>query len=216
MGNILHRSLEGDAPEEEKDNKAPEGDKDDKSKEGDESEDESIPDGVDPIEYWKEKAKKSKDDLENYKSKDLSEEASKRKLKEGDAKATTQTEKEVISVLNKQNEQNALKAVVNSKSNHYIPELVPDNQYNEIIQYLPRIIDKSSIKSIVKALKIAVRTWKAENGVEDDKDSKTKKNDLYVSKTKHSSSGSKEAKKEGRTFIQKGGGMETWFPKKSK
>lgn len=226
----IERSLDGDQDnkdhvedEDLKKKDSPTKDDDgDKDEEGSSSADESesddsekIPDGVDPAEYWKEKYKKSLEDAENYKQERAASEAEKRNLDKGDDKKFTDDEEKVLAVLHKQNEKNALRAVVNSKSKFYIPELVPDNQYNEIIRYLPRVVDKSSIKSIVKSLQVAVRSWKFANGVEDDKEPKKKKNDLHVTKSKTSSSPSSKdsGKGSGRNFIKKSDGMDSWYKK---
>lgn len=77
------------------------------------------------------------------------------------------TEERINKVLFKQNEKFALREVIDSRSTNYIEELANDNKYKEIINYLPRNYDKSSKESIIKALKIAVNSWKYDNNIQD-------------------------------------------------
>jgi len=126
---------------------------------------------------------KAESDLGNYRQGLISEKAKKRTLVtqnvEQDSKEVVantdiqkQNEQIVLSVLEKQNERKVLRDVINPKSEVFIPELVDDNQYNEIIGYLPRNLDKLNQSSIVRALKIATKLWKEENNIQEKKPDK--------------------------------------------
>jgi len=152
-------------------------------------------------------------DRDNYKQGMLSAKAAKRSLVEPKAEEAEQVdvnEEIVVGVLSKQTEKSALKNTINPKHADYIQELIDDNQYNEIIGYLPRNVDKTSYESIVKGLKLATKLWKEERGIVD-KPVK-KQVDLHTSKAVASSSGNVEVKKpQGRKILKTGRGAGTWY-----
>ena len=148
---------------------------------------------------------------DNYKQGMLSAKASKRSLAEVEEKSTVDVNEEVVmGVLSKQKEKEALKNTISPKHQDYIPELIDDNQYNEIIGYLPRNVDKTSYESIVKGLKLATKLWKEERGIVD-KPVK-KQTDLHTTKSTSSSSGNVEVKKaSGRKILKGGSGPAGWY-----
>ena len=70
----------------------------------------------------------------------------------------------IRNVLYKENEKKVLKAVVDEDSPLYIPELVSDKNFQEVIGFLPRSFDKSSQESIHHGLRVAVRLWEEFKG----------------------------------------------------
>lgn len=162
------------------------------------------------IDYWKEKARKAEEERDNYKQGLLS--AKKKRNLDVDRKEDKLDvdEDKVASVLNKRNEAAALEEVVDPNSDAYIPELVNDAQYNEIIGYLPRNLDKSSPKKIVKALKLATKMWKSENGIEDKPKSTDKKGELSALSSVPSGKPSTE-KKQTRTILRKQNSIDDWY-----
>ena len=121
--------------------------------------------------------------------------------------------------LERRNEKSVLKKVVEEGHPMYIPELVEDKSFSQIIQFLPRNVDRSSEDSIHKALKRAVKLWKDENGIEEKTDKSEKKKVVAeLAKTEGSGgSGSpaKETKPSGRKILQSNSrGIDTWYPKK--
>ena len=65
--------------------------------------------------------------------------------------------------------------MINPKHTDYISELVDDSQYNEILGYLPRKIDQTSQDGILRALRLAVNSWKLDKGIVGDTDVKKTK-----------------------------------------
>ena len=178
------------------------------------SEDEDvIPDGMDPAEYWKGQAQKARENEANYKQGMLSAKAKKRNLEAPAAPATQQVdvnEAVVENVLNKRNENLALQNTINPKHADYIPELVDDLKYSEIIAYLPRSMDKSDYGSIVKSLKLATKLWKEDKGI---KDPVKPKGNVPGSKTSQASSAAPiKPQKFERKFLGKSGqSMKDWY-----
>ena len=122
----------------------------------------------------------------------------------------------VLSVLEKQNEKKVLRDVIDPRSSNYIPELVDDTQYNEIIGYLPRNLDKSHPDTIVRALKLATKMWKEDNGIEDKPADKGKSvlADLATGKTSASSGATPpKEQKGGRRIIKPTVPMSDWYKK---
>ncbi|MFH2030827.1 MAG: hypothetical protein ABIJ40_09480 [Bacteroidota bacterium] len=130
---------------------------------------------------------------DNYKQGMLSAKAKKRGLQITDEEQpkVDLNEKVVMGVLEKQSEKAALRNTINSKHGDYIPELVDDANYQEIVAYLPRSMDKSDYGSIVKSLKIATRMWKEDKGI--NYKSPKKDTGLQTSKTSTVSGSKKEA-----------------------
>lgn len=199
------------------------------------------------LDYWKKRAEKAERNEANYREGMLSAKAAERSL-DGTRKATPPKkevvveheeeeeddteedeeskknssvdvgEEKVLSVLYKQNERAALKSVHNPRSQEFIPELMDDRNYYQIIGYLPRNIDRSNPASIVKALKIAVRNWKEDNDIKDEKpkdDQKAVKANLAT--VQNSSGGTAKAKPKqntGRKIIKPTTRMGDWYSKK--
>lgn len=160
-------------------------------------------------EAWKERAEKAEALLVKYRE-DLKGLANKARKKEPDL------DKRIISTLHKENEKRILKSVVDKNSPRFIEELVDDKQFNEIVGYLPRSLDRSSEDSIHSALKVAVTVWKTMNGKEE-KEKKEKKNietDLSASTTTGGGNKETEAKAEDRRFFRKSPDINSWYPAK--
>lgn len=137
---------------------------------------------------WKARAEKAELERDNYKQGMLSAKAKKRNLEEDAPRSEHPDVNEavVLEVLGKQSEKKALQNTIDAKHQDYIPELVDDTKYNEIIAYLPRNMDKSDYGSIVKSLKLATKLWKEDKGI---KDPVQKKNSVPGSKTTLASGG---------------------------
>jgi len=183
----------------------------------DESNDESDDDSEEETVTLKKKDyEKLVTEKENYKTGLISAKAKKRDLGEG---TTTEkvdvTEEKINSVLNKKIEKEVLRNVIDAKHSDYIPELVDDAQYAEIITYLPRNIDRSSHSGITRALRLATKMWKEDKGIKDTVASNKKAADVAaVRKTTSGHEAPKKTKVKGERKIIKGGpGMESWFPK---
>jgi hypothetical protein len=177
-----------------------------------ESEDEESED-EESIEALRAELDQAKSDRDNYKKGMLSAKSKKRAEAgiTGDVVAVGDVnEQAVTAVLERRTEKEALVNTINAGHDDYIPELVKDSQYQEIIGYLPRNIDKTSYASIVKGLKLATKMWKSDRGI---KDKSTKKsNSLNTSKSGVASGESGKTKKSGnRKIIQKEKGVGTWY-----
>jgi len=167
--------------------------------------------GEESVEALKARLQKAEEDRDNYKQGMLSAKGKKRG-EEGLTKTvkTNVSEEAVMKVLAKREEQKALQNTISPKHSDYIPELVDDNQYQEIIGYLPRNVDKTSYESIVRGLKLAVKMWKEERGIVDKQSKKT--TDLHTTKSSVAGdSGKTELKKSERKILQKRSGPESWF-----
>ena len=133
------------------------------------------------------------------------------------------TEERILNVLYKQNEREALQNITLPSHPDYIPELVDDLQYNEIINYLPRNIDKKSSKGIVRALRTAVVAWKHDRGLNDTNNEfkKGKRQGLAEARVKdltstnnNTISGSKNFRtppKGERKILKKASTPQTWY-----
>lgn len=133
-------------------------------------------------------------DRDNYKQGLLVAKAKKRTI-EPEKPAKPDANREVVlKVLYEENEKKVLKKIISPDSDSYIPELVDDMQYQEIIGYLPRNFDKSSEGSIVKALKMATKLWKEDKGIKD-KPAKTALNDVSEPKSGNNNTETKERKR---------------------
>ena len=130
------------------------------------SEDKKIEEKEEQVTLSKNEYEKLTSDLGNYRKATIESKVKTRTLgmtppaDEDDGGAV---EKKVWNVLYQKNQNDALRSVLNPKSEYYIPELDPDDQYNEIISYLDGRLDKSSTETIIKGLKRAVLAWKYEN-----------------------------------------------------
>jgi hypothetical protein len=177
-----------------------------------ESEDEESED-EDSVEALKAELEQAKSDRDNYKKGMLSAKGKKR-AEEGIDEDTTEhvdvNEATVLAVLGKKTEKEALSNTLIPKHKDYIPELVDDNQYQEILGYLPRNIDKTSYNSIVKGLKLATKMWKSDKGIKD----KSSKKSTILNTTKSGTVSGKTGtvKKDGvRKLIKKQDGATTWY-----
>lgn len=120
------------------------------------------------IEELKARLAKAESDRDNYKQ-GLLEAKAKRKtpsqlVNEKQEKVDIAREK-ILDILNEENERKALREVINPQSQNYIPELIDDSSYMEIIGYLPRNFDRTSPDRIARALKIATYNWKVDKGI---------------------------------------------------
>lgn len=121
------------------------------------------------------------------------------------------TEDSIRAVLYKDNEKKVLKEVVKPTSTFYIAELVDDKNFQQIVAYLPRSIDKSSPEAIHRALKLATKNWKEDQGEE------TKRPEAELAASRGSSG---EGATQGavtrteRKFIKKAPEFNSWYAKK--
>jgi hypothetical protein len=176
---------------------------------------------------WKARAEKAEQERENYKQGLLNEKAGKRQLNQQVPKPVVEEPEEtdtevdrtdvsddrIRSVIYKDNEKRALRAVVDSKSPLFLPELVDDSQYNEVIAYLPHAIDKSSVESIHRALRVAIKAWKYDKGIEDGpKESNSSvKASIAAVKSTNISQATPVAEKGGRRILKSSKGMQDWY-----
>ena len=129
------------------------------------------------------------------------------------ASRVTVSEDAIRSVLYKDNERKALKDVINPKSPQFISELVEDANFQQIVSYLPRSLDRSSPEAIHKALKLATRMWKEERG---ETVVAQEKPEAALASTRGSGSGGTErpeVKRTERTFLRKQPGLDSWYKK---
>ena len=165
----------------------------------------------DSVEALKARLQKAEEDRDNYKKGMLSAKSKKRADK-GLSKTDKQVdvnEEAVVKILSKREEGKALANTINSVHSDYIPELVDENQYNEIIGYLPRNVDKTSYSSIVRGLKLATKMWKEEKGIKDK--SAKKDTELQTSKTKTASASPKEKKKSRLSLLKDDSSVDSWY-----
>lgn len=167
------------------------------------------------VDYWKSRAETAETERENYKTGLLAEKAGKRTISKTEDKKAEVTEAAVVGVLERQNERKVLKAVVNKKSEWYIPELVDEEQYNQIVGFLPFNLDKSAPESIFKALKIATKLWKEENGIQDKPKTHGKEATAKLAESKSSTSQGgapkTQPKKGERKILKKSSSIENWY-----
>lgn len=162
---------------------------------------------------WESRAKKAEAERDNYKQGMLNAKAKKRNLEE-DVPESAQVEVNeeiVLGVLGKQAEKKALQNTIDAKHSDFIPELVDDTKYNEIISYLPRNMDKSDYNSIIKSLKLATKLWKEDKGI---KDPVKKSVDVPTPKTTAASAGAPSKQKEApNKFVRDNKPMTDWYKK---
>lgn len=155
----------------------------------------------------KDRLAKAERDRDNYKQGMLSVKAKKRNI-DPEREGVDLNEQVVMEVLGKQAEKSALRNTIDTKHSDYIPELVDDLQYQEIITFLPRSMDKSDYNSIVKSLKMATRLWKEEKGIAEP----AKKVNLPSSRTTQATESKPIKKFTGRKIIAKSGStMADWY-----
>ena|SRR3990167_8758507 len=137
--------------------------------------------------------------------------AKKRKLEEKprETPKVNFTEDSIRAVLYKDNEKKVLRETVKPDSSMYIPELVDEKHFNQIVGYLPRSIDRSSPEAIHKALKIAVKMWKEDRG--EKKPEKKQEAEHIAGKGGGSGGEKEEVKSKGRTFLKKQQGLDSWY-----
>jgi len=128
---------------------------------------------------------------------------------------TPDIESEVDKVLRKRTETETLRAVVTEGDPLYIPELVSDDNYKQIIGYLPRNTDRSTREGIHKGLRAAVKLWKDDHGGEAPKPKRNQAAaDLATSKgTEGGTTPAPAPAKPGRKLLKKDSGLESWYPK---
>lgn len=198
----------------------------DTSKNEDESSEKDDDESDDSID-WKERAIKAEKDRDIYKEGLMIKKAKERMLDQQSVKKTVSTEEvetndysdvdiddqRVLSVLERQNEKKVLREVIDPRSSSYIPELVDDSSYNEILGYLPRNLDKSSAESIVKAFRLATKMWKEDRGIKDKPKDKNKIIAAKLAETKSSiSTGSTpRVENKGRKIIQQKPSVSDWY-----
>ncbi|MCK9599006.1 MAG: hypothetical protein M0R37_14125 [Bacteroidales bacterium] len=164
------------------------------------------------LEQAKERARIAEEKAEKA-MKDLIAVKNSRKEEKAKAKAPN-IEAEFDTFLKKRNEQSVLKKVVDEKSPFYLPELVDDAQFRKVTGYLPRNIDRTSEEAIHKALKLAVRMWKEDEGeVPAKKTDRSVEADLSASDSKP---GGKSGQEEKRKFNhpRPSTNMADWYKKK--
>jgi len=171
----------------------------------------------------REQLKKVTEERDNYKAGLLSAKTKKRQLvpdsKTVDAdvqeKKPDLSDERIKHVLYRENEKRVLTDVIDRTSGNFIPELVDDLQYNEIVGYLPNNLDRSSEASIRRALKIAVHAWKFDRGIKDEKKESNKAAaDLAATRSLSSGGNSKEQKTPangGRKILIKETGIDSWY-----
>ena len=176
--------------------------------ESDESDDDS--EDEESIEELRLKLESAETDRDNYKKGMLAAKGKNRSIEEPKAKAekVDVNEAAVEAVLAKKTEKQALINTITSGHKDYIPELVTESQYQEIIGYLPRNLDKTSYESVVRGLKLATKMWKEDRGIKETKSSKA--TDLSTTKSKTSST-AKAEKKTGRSILKGTSGVDTWY-----
>ena len=178
------------------------------------------------VEGLKARLAKAESDRDNYKAGLLSQKAKERTLDIEDeviVAAKSQgavadhsqdtIDERIQSILNKERERGVLRTVIDKDSDYFIEELVDDNQYKEIIQYLPRRYDRSTEKGIVRGLKAAVSAWKTDKGFTEKTGKKS--NPILADKT-GSSSGEHQprpVKKSGLSILKPTVSMTDWYKK---
>lgn len=201
----------------------------DTSKNEDESSEQDDDESDDSVDYWKQKAMKAERDRDIYKQGLMAKKAKERSI---DLKPVLQQEEstdeveqktysdvdiddqKVLSVLERQNEKRVLREVIDPRSSSYIPELVDDTNYNEILGYLPRSLDKSSPESITKALRLATKMWKEDRGIKDKPKDKGKSVASDLSSVKSSVSGGSAPRVETkglRKILKKKPSVQDWY-----
>src|SRR3990167_1117599 len=160
-------------------------------------------------------------DRENYKRGMLSAKAKPRSLDETPTAKTKEepkgdaTDEKIRSVMHRENERRVLHDVVDSDSPNYMKELVDDSTFREVIQYLPKTLDKSSESAIRRALKVAVHAWQFDNGMTKEKREKPEATLTTTSRrTLGSSQDKPAASKSGeRKILKSTAKIDSWYKK---
>lgn len=176
------------------------------------------------VEALKARLAKAEEDRDNYKQGLLVAKSKGRTIEQSKVETEEEEkdiqEEKILSTIYKVNEKKVLRDVIDPKSPQYIPELVDDVNYNEIIGYLPYNLDKSTEGGIVKGLKIAVQGWKTARGITDNetyekgvKDGKAKAKVSDLSSVGGESSGKAEnkAKPAGRKLLKQQDTPHSWY-----
>lgn len=143
--------------------------------------------------------------------------AKREKPKKEERTTANPTQTEIQKEFDRRVERSVLASVVTEGDPMFIEELVPDDQFNKIIQYLPRSYDKSSERGVHRALKLAVKMWREDTG----RTEKTGKKDPAAELTASVATGSgRAANTDGakrtpgeRKILKKQTGIESWYPK---
>lgn len=161
---------------------------------------------------------KIKRERDNYKEGLLVLKSKKRKLTEDVVADDSEEEPEadevktrVQEVLYEQNEKRALKEVITDTSPLYLPELVDDGQYRDIMGYLPRVIDRSSVEGVAKALRIAVNSWKSDHGIPLTSPKKDKSGEIATLKSTPSNKVNDNTKTERKRVIPQKSSYQNWY-----
>ena len=168
-------------------------------------------DDEESVEALKARLQKAEEDRDNYKKGMLSAK-SKKRVDKGltkTSKPVDVNEEAMVKILSKREEKKALVNTISSAHSDYIPELVDENQYNEIIGYLPRNVDKTSYSSIVRGLKLATKMWKEEKGIKDK--SAKKDTNLQTTKTTTASNSTAKKKKSGLKLLVDDSSVDSWY-----
>lgn len=207
-----------DMPEEGGSEETPETEPEGEGTEGDEPE---AAEGEETPEVLKEKLKEAEDRADKAKKDLLALKASRREAKrakpEANAAGASGVESAIDLALNRRNEQSVLRKTVDENSPFFIPELVEEKQYRQIIGYLPRNMDRSTEEGIHKALKLAVVSWKADRGDGKVKDRPNRAAaEAAASGTGPGGGGRQvEAKPSGFKLLKKQQEIGTWYAKKT-
>ena len=178
------------------------------------NESESLEDEEDEesVEALKARLEKAENDRDNYrqgmltaKGKQLSDE----NIFEKKEEELDVNEKAVLKVLAKREEQKAMQNIIDSKHKDYIPELTKNEQFREIIGFLPRNVDTTSYDSIVRSLKLATKMWKEDRGIVDK--SPKKDTGLLNTKSNTASQGGTEKKKVERVILKRQAPVTDWY-----
>jgi cation transport regulator ChaB len=172
--------------------------------------DEGKDDGEDTVESLKERLEKAEQDKERYKSDLLALKKSGRADKQ--PKKDAVGESAVDAAINRRNEKSVLKRVTDENDEFFISELVNDDDFNKIVGYLPRNIDRSSEKSIHKALKLAVSAYKLDKGEKEEKKEKnTAAADVAATTKKPSSTSGDDGKNAPKSFKKQSQSINDWY-----
>lgn len=176
-----------------------------------EEETDEVVESEETTEQLKARLEKAESEKERYKNDLL---ALKKSGKAGkQPKNETLSETAIDAAINRRNEKSVLKRVTDEKDDFFIPELVDDAKFNEIVGYLPRNIDRSSEKSIHKALKLAVNAYKLDKGEKNEKREKnTAAADIATAQRKPSAqSGSDNAESKQKSFKKTSQAIHDWY-----
>ena len=162
------------------------------------------------VESLKERLTKAEEERDNYKKGLL-------KAKEKPEKklpvVKDDIDDKVKSVLYRENEKTALKAVIDPESEHYIPELVELDTWKAVMGYLPANLDKSSVGTIHKGLKAALAAYNSVEGKKEDIKEEGKEAKADLLKSSKSSGPASKGTKTPTLNIPKREKMTDWYPK---